>query len=69
MSPEDEQRLRALQELIVRIAAGDYAARGELSSARDEVDATIVAVNTLAEDTEAAHRAAERGRGPAARRA
>ncbi len=60
MNEEEEQRHRELQDVILRVASGDYAARHEVSGARDEIDATIAAVNILAEDVETAHQAQKR---------
>ncbi len=60
MTPPLDARLRTAQELILRIAAGDYGARADYSAARDELDATIAAVHMLAEELDAAHGARRR---------
>jgi len=49
VSDADDPRLHDLSALVLRLALGEYAARGEPSLARDEVDALCVGLNLLAE--------------------
>jgi PAS domain S-box-containing protein len=45
-----DPRLRRIQELLIAINAGDYSQRGEISDKGDEIDAIILAINTLSEE-------------------
>jgi len=47
-----EPRVAEVMRLILRIAGGDFTARGDVSSRRDELDAIVVGLNMLAESFE-----------------
>jgi two-component system cell cycle sensor histidine kinase/response regulator CckA len=47
-----EPRVADAMRLILQIAGGDFTARGEISSRRDEIDAIVVGLNMLAESFE-----------------
>ncbi len=53
---EDETRIEPVIELLTRLAAGDFEARGERSATDDDLDAVMVGINMLAEEL-GAHRA------------
>ena len=50
-----DPRVAQIKEVLLRLAAGHYAARAEPSSRRDEIDALMTGVNMLAETLEAEH--------------
>jgi signal transduction histidine kinase/CheY-like chemotaxis protein len=47
-----EPRVAGVMKLILQIAGGDFAARGEVGSGYDEIDAIVVGLNMLAESFE-----------------
>lgn len=60
MNEEEVQRLQRLQDTIIRVASGDYSDSLDISMLDDEIDATIVAVNILAQEAENARIAQQR---------
>jgi hypothetical protein len=49
VSGVDDPRLDDLSALVLRLALGEFGARGQPSLARDEIDALCVGLNLLAE--------------------
>ncbi len=59
LSNDRDQRLDALASLVLRLAGGEYSARGHPTPARDEIDALTVGLNMLAETLQMERRARE----------
>jgi PAS domain S-box-containing protein len=48
-----DERIQQILDLLLKYTVGDYAPRGTVSEKKDEIDAIIIGLNTLAEEAQA----------------